>query len=170
MISDPVINLRAPDCTGNASFRKAFIVTRWSVNIRGNTTCPAVLPIGHEIQGESTMALTGTDYINHFNMHFDGGDMINASLYLCTDSSISDAEIETVIQAMREAGLWSADPAKTVADEHKPMYAEQMQFIGAVAASLHGKTFHAAAYDHEKFKYTPSRWQEWQSFLAANFA
>ena len=115
------------------------------------------------------MALSGTDYINSFDMHFDGTDMTNASLYLCVGDDLGDDDIQGIIQAMRDAGLWSADPAKTVPDEHKPMYAEQMQFMGAVEASVNGKTFHAAAYDHEKFKYTASRWEEWKAFLAANY-
>lgn len=134
------------------------------------STRPPGIPIRYSIEGNTNMALTGTDYINNFDMHFDGGDMTNASLYLCTDGSFSDSEIETVIQSMRDAGLWSTDAAKKVAEDHKPMYAEQMQFIGALAASLNGKTFHAAAYDHEKFKYTPDRWQQWQDFLSANYA
>ena len=116
------------------------------------------------------MSLSGTDYINNFTMHFDGSDMTNASLYLCTDKTLSDDEVESIIQGLRGAGLWSAEPAKTVPDEHKPMYAEQMVFIGAVEASINGKTFYAAAYDHEKFKYTASRWAEWQTYLAANYA
>lgn len=115
------------------------------------------------------MTLSGTDYINKFTMHFDGADMTNASLYLCTDETLSDSEINTIIQGLRDAGLWSADSAKTVPNEHKPMYAEQMQFIGAVKASINGKTFHAAAYNHQKFKYTPSRWKEWKAYLAANY-
>ncbi|HCO58775.1 MAG TPA: hypothetical protein DIT58_01170 [Porticoccaceae bacterium] len=120
--------------------------------------------------GKTKMALADTDYINDFDMHFDGGDMTNASLYLCTDENISDAEIETVIQSMRDAGLWSQDAAKKVAEDHKPMYTEQMRFIGALAASLNGKTFYATAFDHEKFKYTPSRWQQWRDFLTSNFS
>ena len=115
------------------------------------------------------MALSGTDYINKFTMYFDGTDMTNASLYLCRGEELTDSDIESIIQAMRDAGFWSKDPAKTVPDEHKPMYAEQMQFIGAAEASFEGKTFYAAAYDHEKFKYTPVRWDEWKAFLAANF-
>jgi hypothetical protein len=115
------------------------------------------------------MTLSGTDYIHNFTMYFDGNDMTNASLYLCIGDDLSPGHAHSIVQAMRDAGLWSAQPAKTVPDEQKPMYAEQMQFIGAVTASLMGKTFHAAAYDHEKFKYTPTRWQEWQEFLAANY-
>ena len=115
------------------------------------------------------MALSATDYINNFNMYFDGTDMTNASLYLCIDEHLTDEDAQSIIQAMRDAGLWSPDTAKTVPDEHKPMYAEQMQFIGAVEVSLNGSAFHGAAYDHEKFKYTPSRWQEWKTFLTNNY-
>lgn len=115
------------------------------------------------------MALSGTDYINNFTMHFDRTDMTNASLYLCNDATLSDGEINTIIQDLRDADLWSADPAKTVPEEHKPMYAEQMQFVGAIEATFNGKTFYAVAYDHEKFKYTPSRWQAWKTYLEAHY-
>lgn len=115
------------------------------------------------------MALSGTDYINNFTMYFDGTDMTNASLYLCVGKDLSETETQAIISTMRKAGLWSADAAKTVPAEHKPMYAEQMQFIDAVTASTDGKTFHAAAYDHEKFKYTPTRWQAWKNFLNENY-
>ena len=115
------------------------------------------------------MALSGKDYINKFTLYFDGGDMTNASLYLCIGGNLSVGHAHSIIHSMREAGLWSEEPAKTVPDEQKPMYAEQMNFIGAVEASLDGKSFHAAAYDHEKFKYSPSRWEEWKKHLADKY-
>ncbi len=115
------------------------------------------------------MAFTGVDYINNFDLYFDGADMTNASLYLCIGEPLSPGHAHSIVDAMRKAGLWSTEPAKTVPDEQKPMYAEQMQFIGAVEAALDGKPFYAAAYDHDKFKYTPSRWEEWQAFLSENY-
>lgn len=115
------------------------------------------------------MTLSAADYINNFELYFDGTDKTNGSLYLCIGDDLSPGHAHSIIEGMRKAGLWSADPAKTVPDEQKPMYVEQMQFIGAIDASLNGKIFHAAAYDHEKFKYTPSRWEEWKTFLSANY-
>ena len=115
------------------------------------------------------MTLSAADYINNFELYFDGTDKTNGSLYLCIGDDLSPGHAHSIIEAMRKAGLWSAEPAKTIPEEQKPMYVEQMQFIGAVDASLNGKTFHAAAYDHEKFKYTPSRWEEWKAFLSANY-
>jgi len=44
-----------------------------------------------------------------------------------------------------------------------------MKFIGYVSGSIAGNTFHASAYDHEKFPYNAERWQEWQGFIAANY-
>ncbi len=115
------------------------------------------------------MSLSSTDLINNFEMYFDGTDMTNASLYLCIDSAVGDSGAQTIIESMRAVGLWSADAAKTVPVEHKPMYVEQMKFIGYVSSKIDGKVFHASAYDHEKFAYNAERWEEWKRFIAANY-
>ncbi|PCJ37950.1 MAG: hypothetical protein COA75_01655 [Cellvibrionales bacterium] len=115
------------------------------------------------------MPLSARDLINHFEMYFDGSDMSNASLYLCIDSPVGDSGAQTIIATMRDAGLWSAEAAKTVPAEHKPMYAEQMTLIGYVSGNIAGKEFHASAYDHEKFPYKAERWEEWKAFIAANY-
>lgn len=115
------------------------------------------------------MALSSTDLINNFEMYFDGTDMTNASLYLCIDSGIGDSAAQAIIETMRAAGLWSTDTAKTVPAEHKPMYAEQMKFIGYVSGTIDGKEFHASAYNHEKFPYNAERWEEWKRFIATNY-
>ena len=115
------------------------------------------------------MALSGTDLIKQFELYFDGSDMTNASLYLCADENLSDTDVQAIITTMRDADLWSSDAAKVVPLEHKPMYEEQMQFIGSVSGQVNGKVFHAAAYNHEKFPYNAERWQAWQDFIAANF-
>ena len=67
------------------------------------------------------MSLSATDLINNFEMYFDGTDMTNASLYLCIDSAVGDSGAQAIIEAMRAGGLWSADIAKVVPAEHKPM-------------------------------------------------
>ena len=115
------------------------------------------------------MALSSIDLINNFEMYFDGSDMTNASLYLCIDASVGDNAAQTIIEAMRASGLWSADTAKTVPAEHKLMYVEQMKFIGYVSGKIDGKEFYASAYDHEKFPYNTGRWEEWKHFIAANY-
>ncbi len=115
------------------------------------------------------MPLSATDLINHFEMYFDGADMSNASLYLCIDSAVGDSGAQVIIAAMRDAGLWSAEAAKTVPAEHKLMYAEQMQFIGYVSGKIDDKEFHASAYDHQKFPYKAERWEEWKNHIAATY-
>jgi len=115
------------------------------------------------------MPLSATELINNFAMYFDGTDMSNASLYLCIDAALGDSGAQSIIEAMRADGLWSDDAAKIVPAEHKPMYVEQMKFIGYVSGKVDGKAFHASAYDHEKFPYNAGRWQEWQGFIAANY-
>lgn len=115
------------------------------------------------------MTLSGKDYINNFILYFDGGDMTNASLYLCIGNNLSVGHAHSIIHSMRAVGLWSDEPAKIVSDEQKPMYAEQMNFVEAIEASLDGNSFHVAAYDHDKFKYTPSRWQQWKTHFADRY-
>lgn len=115
------------------------------------------------------MAVSGTDLINNFQLYFDGADMTNASLYLCIGADLTDADAQTIIAALRAENLWSAEPAKTVPEAHKPMYAKEMQFIGSVAGKYAGKTFHAAAYNHPKFPYHPARWEEWKGVIGKKF-
>lgn len=115
------------------------------------------------------MALSGTDLINNFQLYFDAADKANSSLYLCIGPDMTDAEVQAIIAVMRAENLWSAEPAKTVPDAQKPMYAKEMTFIGQVSARSGGKTFHAAAYNHPKFAYNPARWEAWQALLARKF-
>lgn len=115
------------------------------------------------------MALSGTDLINQFALYFDGADKNNSSLYLCVDDTLGDAGAQRIIAALRHAGLWSDTAAKTVPAEQKPMYAEQMKFIGQAAGHFEGETFHIAAYDHPKFPSNPQRWQAWQDFVAKTY-
>lgn len=116
------------------------------------------------------MALSGTDLINNFQLYFDGADMTNASLYLCIGADLTDADAQAIIATLRDEKLWSAEPAKTVPDAHKPMYAKEMQFIGSVSGKCAGKTFLAAAYDHPKFTYNPARWEQWKAAIGKKFA
>lgn len=115
------------------------------------------------------MALSGTDLINQFELYFDGADQTNASLYLCIDDTLGDDCAQRIIGALRHAGLWSEAAAKKVPAEHKPMYAEQMKFIGYRSAHFEGETFHIAAYDHPKFPSNAQRWQAWQDFVAKTY-
>lgn len=114
------------------------------------------------------MSPSGTDLINNYELFFDGADINNASLYICVTADMSN-EAQTIISAMRDNNLWSTDKAKTVPPEHKPMYAEQMQFIGYIPGQINDKTFYIAAYNHEKFPHQEKRWQDWQTFIISNF-
>mgnify|MGYP001607999116 CR=1 FL=1 len=116
------------------------------------------------------MALSGTDLINNFQLYFEAADKANSSLYLCIGADMTDADAQAIIAALRADKLWSAEPAKTVPDAHKPMYAKEMSFIGQVSAKAAGKTFHAAAYDLPKFAYNPARWEAWKALIALKFS
>ena len=115
------------------------------------------------------MALSGTDLINQFELYFDGADKNNSSLYLCVDDTLGDASAQRIITALRHAGLWSDATAKTVPAAQKPMYAEQMTFLGYKSGHFEGEVFHVAAYDHPKFPSNPQRWQAWQDYIAKNY-
>ncbi|MEQ8660717.1 MAG: hypothetical protein RLW62_07865, partial [Gammaproteobacteria bacterium] len=55
--------------------------------------------------------------VDHYDLHFDGGDKANGSLYVCTPRGA--ATPAGAIAALRAAGLWSAAAVKTVADDQR---------------------------------------------------
>lgn len=115
------------------------------------------------------MAISGSALIKNFHLYFDGGDTANASLYVCTGWGLTDTDARGIIEQMRSAGLWSADAAKQVPAEHKPMYEKEMTYIGSLAGTSNGRVFYVAAYDHPKYKYHPDQWRAWQKFITDNY-
>ena len=59
--------------------------------------------------------------IDNYDLTFDPGDKRNGSLYLCTPRGSGATPAEWV-RLLRGAGLWSEDPAKTVADDQRQAY------------------------------------------------
>jgi len=110
---------------------------------------------------------TGAQLIHDNDLYFDGGDPANGSLYLCAVPGTPQAQVETVIDVLRGAGLWSASPVKQVPEAQKDAYAEQMQFVGSFSF-IHGTVaLTAARFDHPKYPSNAERWEAWQKTLGA---
>jgi hypothetical protein len=113
---------------------------------------------------------------------FDPADKLNGSLYLgfpITEQDQSAAEpsaemralFESVINKMRDAGLWSNEPFSVVPDKHRQAYKDQLILKEALEledseriALPQGAII--ARFDHEKFPSNDERWQAWVSFFA----
>jgi hypothetical protein len=110
-------------------------------------------------------AYSGTALIRETTLSFDGGDPQNGSLYLSTPPGADEAA-RAAVEALRAAGLWSADPAKQVKDEQREAYATQMRFVEAVEVRVGGRPVVLARYDHPKFPSSAARFAAWQAALA----
>lgn len=106
----------------------------------------------------------GAHIVNEYTLHFDPASPENGSLYLCVQEGTG---AEAAIAALRSAGLWSAEPHKTVAPEQRAKYAEQMQFVACAQFATAQGNLLAARYTHPKFPSSAARWQAWLTQLAA---
>jgi len=109
----------------------------------------------------------GVHIVHRYELYFDPADPLNASLYLCSPIGASDVVANTAITKLRDAGLWSLQPAKQVADTQRPAYAEQMRFIACVELQTSDGVLLLARYTHPKFASDEARWQKWIERLSA---
>lgn len=109
----------------------------------------------------------GAQLIYDNDLYFDGGDAANGSLYLCALPGTPPSQVETVIDYLRSAGLWSAAAPKQVPEAQKKAYAEQMQYIGSFSFTRGTVALTAARYDHPKYPSSAERWEAWQKALGA---
>ena len=108
----------------------------------------------------------GAHIVQTYDLFFDAGDKANGSLYLCFEAGAAADVVETVIEKLRGAGLWSQQPYKGIAADQKSAYATQMQFV-ACAQFQHGITTGLAArYTHPKYPSSAERWSQWLELLA----
>jgi hypothetical protein len=110
----------------------------------------------------------GAEIVYQYELYFDPADKRNGSLYLCAAPGTPATAVEARIAALRAAGLWSAEPHKTVPAEHKKNYAEQMRFKACAQFDDGAAPLLAARYDHPKFPSDAARWSEWLAALGAN--
>ncbi len=107
--------------------------------------------------------LSPDEIIDHHTLTFDPGDKRNGSLYLGTPpGSGGNFDVTATLSAMRQAGLWSSTPPKTVGDDQKQAYKEQLKLVDAVE---YDAGFLVARFDHPKFPSDGARWQAWLTFF-----
>jgi len=109
--------------------------------------------------------LSNAQIIDGHDLTFDPGDKRNGSLYLGTarDGS-SSLDVAATLGALRAAGLWSGTEAKTVPDEHRQAYKDQLVLVDC--ASFGGASgFIIARFDHPKFPSDAERWDAWRAFF-----
>lgn len=113
-------------------------------------------------------AWTASTIIHGTAMSFDGGDKLNGSLYLCVPaSSAHPAGATGAIATLRAAGLWSAEEPKSVRDDQKSAYEQQLQFVEAVEVAGKSGPLVLARFDHPKFPSSAERFTAWKKALGA---
>jgi hypothetical protein len=120
-----------------------------------------------ECFAEATQMTVGVHIVHRYELYFDPSDALNASLYLCAPVGAIDIAANAAIDKLRSAGLWSAQPAKQVADAQRSAYAEQMTFIACVQLRTDEGELLLARYTHPKFASDDGRWQKWVACLSA---
>ena len=109
---------------------------------------------------------TASGIIHGTAMRFDGGDKLNGSLYLCVAGAGADPIVaDAAIAALRAAGLWSMDEPKSVSDDQKSAYEQQLQFVEAVEVGGRFGRVVLARFDHPKFPSSAERFAAWKVAL-----
>ena len=109
--------------------------------------------------------LDKTSIIDQHDLSFDPGDKRNGSLYIgVAQEGSSTLDLPATLAALRAAGLWSATDAKTVPDEHRQAYKDQLALVDS--ARFGGpQGFIIARFDHPKFPSDAERWDAWRAFF-----
>lgn len=103
------------------------------------------------------------EIIDHHVLTFDPGDKRNGSLYIGTPPGAGgNFDVAATLTAMRKAGLWSDSQPKTVPDEQRQAYKNQLKLVDAVE---YDTGFLVARFDHPKFPSDTARWEGWLAFL-----
>ena len=80
------------------------------------------------------------------------------------DQGSSRLDVAATLGALRAAGLWSDTEAKTVPDEHRQAYKDQLVLVDC--ARFGGASgFIIARFDHPKFPSDAERWDAWRVFF-----
>ncbi len=112
--------------------------------------------------------MTKEELIDSHELYFDAAEPRNASLYLCLPSGEDSAVLaRQLIASLCAAGLWSAAPAKQVADEQRDAYKAGLELLELTRFVYKGQSLHIARCDHPKFPSDADRWAEWQHAVAA---
>ena len=107
--------------------------------------------------------LSKEEIIDHHVLSFDPGDKKNGSLYIGTPpGSGGNFDVTATLRALRAARLWSDAAPKTVGDDQKQAYKDQLHLVDCIE---YDAGFLVARFDHPKFPSDAARWQAWLAFF-----
>lgn len=115
----------------------------------------------------ATGAFTNAVIVDQHDLRFDAGDPKNGSLYVCTPRGAPAPEAGLAV--LRAAGLWSAEPEKTVADEQRGAYRDGLVFVAAQAYRSDAGDVLLARFDHPKYPSDPARWEAWLALFDTHY-
>jgi hypothetical protein len=108
--------------------------------------------------------------IDGHELSFDASDPLNGSLYLCEPLGSRGIVLSSsLLDALREAGIWSADAPKSVPDEQRSAYKEQLVLVDTAAYQQNDVAFLIARFDHLKYPSDAARWDAWTAFFDSRF-
>lgn len=105
--------------------------------------------------------------VDNYRLCFDGGDMSNASLYVCTPGPGTD--VHPVVGSLVAAGLWSAETPRQVRDDQRAAYRDGLEFVDAAVFADGASHFVLGRFDHPKFPSDDARWRAWLDVVAADY-
>ena len=108
--------------------------------------------------------------IDHHELAFDAADKANGSLYICEPRGQPGVIVTTALLAeLRDAGLWSEEEPRSVPDEQREAYKEQLKLIDTSVYQQAGVEFLIARFDHPKYPSDGGRWDAWTAFFDSRF-
>lgn len=108
--------------------------------------------------------------IDDHHLTFDSGDKRNGSLYIGTPlTGPAPLDLQVLLAALREAGLWSEVEPKQVADNQRQAYKDQLQLVDAKRYQTAQGSFMISRFDHPKFPSDEGRWIEWENFFDSRY-
>ena len=117
--------------------------------------------------GAGPIELSTAHIVDNYRLCFDGGDMVNASLYVCTPGA--GTQVHAVVDHLVAAGLWSAEPPKLVGDDQRSAYRDGLEFVDAAVFADGATHFVLGRFDHPKFPSDDTRWRAWLDAVAAAY-
>jgi hypothetical protein len=111
--------------------------------------------------------------IDSYQLYFDADDKNNGSLYIGVplDHDGQTSAVEPIVKKMRERAIWSETSLKSVPDEHRSAYKEQLELLDVRSyVDQNNVALIVARFDHQKFPSNADRWSDWLAFFDAQFA
>jgi hypothetical protein len=122
------------------------------------------------VREQSVNKLSKEQIINEHDLTFDPGDTLNGSLYICVPKDVqSPVDLSVLLSQMREGHIWSQDAEKSVPDEHRQAYKDQLDLNEVVEYVTDEGKLVIARFDHPKYPSDEGRWSDWRQFFDNRF-